>query len=132
MICIMQIQKSKLQSIHVVLIVLEGGNDFGEEIERKTEVETRNKKLKNGDTADKIEVSKEMIKIKKELGINQVFKLRKVAFDSGILTKDLRNTFLNCIKVKERGQSIKHIGLLRIFRKPCKGSGGQSKQHLGN
>ena len=54
----------------MVLIVLEGGNYFGEEIERKTEVETRNKKLKNGDTADKIEVSKEMIKIRKELGIN--------------------------------------------------------------
>ena len=65
------------------------GNNFGGEPIRKFEVDERIKKFKNGKAAGIDEVTEEMVKGGGDMLVDWIWKLRNMAFESGVVLKTL-------------------------------------------
>ena len=89
-ICIIQILRSRLQSTCVALMRLRG-NYFGEEPIRRAKVEVRVRKLKNGKSAGKDDITKEMIKGGGDRVVDWIWRLCNMAFESGVVPEDWRS-----------------------------------------
>ena len=81
------------------------GNYFGGKPIRKIEVEEKVKKLKNGKTAGKDEVTEEMIKSGGDVVVNWIWKLCNMAFESDV-PEDLRSVVIVPLH-KGKGEMIK-------------------------
>ena len=64
-------------------------NYFGWKRIRKTEVEGRTKKVKNGKAAGKDEITGEMVKDGGDVVRDWIWKLSNMAFESGVVPEDL-------------------------------------------
>ena len=71
---------------------IQRGNYFGKEPIRRTEVEVRVGKLKNGKTAAKDEIIGEMIKGGGDRVVDWIWRLCNMAFESGVVLEDWRST----------------------------------------
>ena len=59
-------------------------------------------KLKNGKSADKDEITGEMIKGGSDRVVGWIWRLFNIAFESGVLPEDWRSVIVPLYKVKER------------------------------
>ena len=70
------------------------GNYFGRESIRRTEVDVRVRKLKNGKAAGKNEVTGEMIKGGGDRVVGWIWRLCNMTFQSGIVPEDWRSAVI--------------------------------------
>ena len=67
------------------------GNYFGVEPIKRTEVEVRVGKLKNGKVAGKDEVTREMIKSGSDMVVDWIWRLCNMPFESGVVLEGWRS-----------------------------------------
>ena len=70
------------------------GNYFGWELIRRTEVEVRFRKLKNGNSERKDEVTGEMIKGGDDRVVDSIWKLCNMIFESGVVPEEWRSAVI--------------------------------------
>ena len=73
---------------------IQRGDYFGGEPIRRTEVEVRMGKPKNGKTASKDEVTGEIVKDGDDMVVDQIWKLCNMAFESCVLPKGWRSAVI--------------------------------------
>ena len=108
---------------HVALYVcgLDGGLKR-QLLRRRTELEVRVVKIKNGKAASKDEVTGEMINGRGDRLVDSIWRVCKVAFESGVVPEDWRSA-VHCTRAKCR--NYRGISLI-LGGKICRDLSGQS------
>ena len=78
---------------------------------RRTDVEVRLGKLKNGKVASKDEVTGEMVKGGGDMVLNWIWRFGNMAFENGIVCKDWRSTVIASL-YKGRGLNLRILDVV--------------------
>ena len=85
MICIIQISRSRLQSTWVALMRFREVTYFGGELIKRTKVELRVKKLKNGQATGKDRITEELIIRVGDMVMDWICRLFNMTFESVVV-----------------------------------------------